>query len=88
MNLKCFLSSSTDSGSLCDSNPNQSGKNSWPELVGVNGEDAAKQIEKENHFVKAFVIFEGTIVIMDFRCDMVWVWINKHRVVSKVPQIG
>ncbi|PON31725.1 Proteinase inhibitor [Parasponia andersonii] len=64
------------------------GKNSWPELVGTNGEDAAEQIEKENTNVDAIVVLEGTGVPEDFRCNRVWVWVNSYGVVTQAPQIG
>ncbi|KAI4313386.1 hypothetical protein L6164_026373 [Bauhinia variegata] len=64
------------------------GKSSWPELLGANGEEAVKKIDKENPYVRAFVILKGTIVTMDYRCDRVRVWINKHGVVVEVPRIG
>lgn len=64
------------------------GKNSWPELLGAKGEDAAKKIEKENHNVDAIVILEGTPVTKDFRCDRVRVWVNTSGIVIEVPRIG
>ncbi|CAN0898335.1 Proteinase inhibitor [Linum grandiflorum] len=64
------------------------GKNSWPELVGRNGDEAATVVERENSRVDAIVVREGTPVNLDFRCDRVWVWINDNRVVTSVPRIG
>ncbi|KAK7278454.1 hypothetical protein RJT34_23483 [Clitoria ternatea] len=64
------------------------GKRSWPELVGVKGKVAEATIERENHFVNAIIVPEGSSVILDFRCDRVWVWVNKHGIVKKVPTIG
>ncbi|EXB81311.1 Proteinase inhibitor [Morus notabilis] len=64
------------------------GKSSWPELLGKNGEEAAKQIEKENKNVDAKVILEGTAVTKDFRCDRVWVWVNNYGTVTEVPRVG
>ncbi|KAH0887072.1 hypothetical protein HID58_063168, partial [Brassica napus] len=45
------------------------GKNSWPELLGTNGDYAASVIERENSRVDAMVILDGTPVTGDFRCD-------------------
>ncbi|PNX89674.1 protease inhibitor, partial [Trifolium pratense] len=36
------------------------GKESWPELVGVEGKVAAATIEKENPSVNAIIVLEGT----------------------------
>ncbi|EXB55550.1 Glu S.griseus protease inhibitor [Morus notabilis] len=65
-----------------------SGKNSWPELVGVQGEVAEKIIEKENPAVDAIIVTEGSVVTADYRCDRVRVWVNNHGIVYKVPTIG
>ncbi|KAK7356630.1 hypothetical protein VNO80_15905 [Phaseolus coccineus] len=64
------------------------GKSSWPELVGVEGKVAEATIEKENPLVNAQIVAEGSSVPFDFRCDRVWVWINKDGIVKQVPQIG
>ncbi|KAK8565321.1 hypothetical protein V6N13_020442 [Hibiscus sabdariffa] len=64
------------------------GKNSWPELVGTNGESAKTTIERENPNVGAIVVRDGTPVITDFRCDRVWVWVNSNGRVVRAPTIG
>ncbi|THU72552.1 hypothetical protein C4D60_Mb04t13350 [Musa balbisiana] len=64
------------------------GKYSWPELLGVEGEKAATIIESENPTVKARIVEDGKVVIQDFRCDRVWVWVDRHGVVARVPHIG
>ncbi|CAN1131470.1 Proteinase inhibitor [Linum perenne] len=64
------------------------GKNSWPELLGRNGDAAAAVVERENRRVDAVVVREGTPVTADFRCDRVRVWVNDDRVVTSVPRIG
>ncbi|CDO99179.1 unnamed protein product [Coffea canephora] len=65
------------------------GKNSWPELVGEDGDKAAAKIEQENQRVKkAIVVDESAIVTTDFRCARVWVFVNKEGKVSVVPKIG
>lgn len=64
------------------------GKNSWPELVGRNGEEAAEIIMRENPKVDAIVVKQGSVVTMDFRCDRVWVWVDKHGNVKLTPHIG
>ncbi|GMI66464.1 hypothetical protein like AT2G38870 [Hibiscus trionum] len=66
------------------------GKNSWPELVGTNGESAKTTIERENPNVGAIVLRDGTSVTGDFRCDRVWVWVNRNGngLVVRAPRIG
>ncbi|KAI3965646.1 hypothetical protein MKX01_010603 [Papaver californicum] len=64
------------------------GKNSWPELVGFDGQIAAARIESENPNVNAMVVQEGFNVITDYRCNRVWVWVNKAGKVTKAPIIG
>ncbi|KAF9686876.1 hypothetical protein SADUNF_Sadunf02G0035300 [Salix dunnii] len=64
------------------------GKNSWPELVRANGEVAAATVERENIYVDAVVLREGTPVTKDFRCNRVRVWVDEQGVVTRVPQIG
>ncbi|KAL4199979.1 hypothetical protein AMTRI_Chr03g54050 [Amborella trichopoda] len=64
------------------------GKSSWPELVGTNGEDAEKTIERENPLVDARIVTEGSSVDLQFRCDRVWVWVNEDGTVTRVPDIG
>ncbi|KAJ0262324.1 putative protease inhibitor [Hirschfeldia incana] len=63
-------------------------KNSWPELVGTNGDYAASVIERENTRVDAIVILDGTPVTADFRCDRVRVRVDTNRIVVKVPTAG
>lgn len=65
------------------------GKSSWPELVGKAGKEAEKIIEKENPLVDAIIVDEGSMVILDFRCDRVWVWVDsKTGIVTRTPFIG
>ncbi|CAK9146379.1 unnamed protein product [Ilex paraguariensis] len=64
------------------------GKGSWPELVGVKGETAVAIIERENPLVTAIIVPEGSSIILDVRCDRVWVWVDKNGIVYLVPKIG
>ncbi|CAH8299624.1 unnamed protein product [Eruca vesicaria subsp. sativa] len=66
------------------------GKTSWPELVGSDGNDAASVIESQNPGVKAVVILDGSPVTGDFRCDRVWVRVDKEvdGIVVQVPTVG
>ncbi|WZZ53711.1 hypothetical protein YC2023_053818 [Brassica napus] len=66
------------------------GKTSWLELVGTNGDYAASVIESQNSRVKAVVILDGSPVTADFRCDRVWVRVDKEveGIVVKTPTVG
>jgi hypothetical protein len=64
------------------------GKDSWPELVGVEGKVAAARIERENPFVHANIVLEGTLVPPYFLCNNVWVWIDIDGIVTEIPKIG
>ena len=63
-------------------------KNAWPELYGVQGEDAVATIERENPSVYAIILFEGSGATLDFRCDRVRVVVNKSGNVVIVPVVG
>ncbi|KAF3456856.1 hypothetical protein FNV43_RR01510 [Rhamnella rubrinervis] len=64
------------------------GKDSWPELVGQQGKVAEEIIERENPLVNAIIVDEGSSVPLDYRCDRVWVWVNKSGTVISTPRIG
>ncbi|TXG72227.1 hypothetical protein EZV62_000806 [Acer yangbiense] len=64
------------------------GKASWPELVGARGVDAASTIERENPFVSAVIVLEGSVVDGQFLCTRVRVWVNTSGDVVDIPKIG
>ncbi|XP_023639590.1 protease inhibitor HPI [Capsella rubella] len=64
------------------------GKNSWPELLGTNGDYAASVIKGENSSLQVTVILVGTWVPDDLRCDRVRVWVDESRTVIKNPIAG
>ncbi|KAK0606710.1 hypothetical protein LWI29_003197 [Acer saccharum] len=63
------------------------GKASWPELVGARGVDAASTIERENPFVSAVIVLEGSVVDAQFLCTRVRVWVNTSGDVVDIPKI-
>jgi hypothetical protein len=63
------------------------GKSSWPELVGTNGEAVVAIIMRENQRVRVGTLKEGLKVTTDFRCDRVRVWVDEHEIVALVPKI-
>ncbi|GMN24139.1 hypothetical protein TIFTF001_040539 [Ficus carica] len=64
------------------------GKSSWPELFGINGEVAAAIIRRENPKVNTAIVKEGMMVTMDYRCDRVRIWVDSCGIVKQTPQIG
>lgn len=52
------------------------------------GKRAEAIIESENQSVNAKIVPEGSFVTADFRCDRVWVWVDKAENVKQVPRIG
>ncbi|CAM8939860.1 hypothetical protein QQ045_001115 [Rhodiola kirilowii] len=64
-----------------------SGKSSWPELLGTQGQAAAATIEMENPSVKAVVVLEGSIVTQEIDCARVRVWVDDSGVVTRIPII-
>ncbi|KAF9682981.1 hypothetical protein SADUNF_Sadunf05G0164600 [Salix dunnii] len=64
------------------------GKSSWPELVGINGEVAAKIIAGENPKVRVSIVEEGMMVTMEISCDRVRVWVDENGIVKDIPEIG
>ena len=54
----------------------------------MQGTVAEATIERENPSVDAIIVEEGSVVPQDFRCDRVWVWVDKNGIVTRVPIIG
>ncbi|MCL7028602.1 hypothetical protein MKW94_005278 [Papaver nudicaule] len=63
------------------------GKSRWPELVGFNGEVAARIIERQNPNVNTIILPEGSATTRDFRCDRVWVFVDEAGRVVQTPII-
>ncbi|KAJ6736211.1 SERINE PROTEASE INHIBITOR POTATO INHIBITOR I-TYPE FAMILY PROTEIN [Salix viminalis] len=72
---------------MTDVCPADNGKSSWPELVGINGEVAAKIIASENPKVRVSIVEEGMLVSMEISCDRVRVWVDKNGIVKDIPEI-
>ncbi|KAI3473839.1 hypothetical protein Pfo_027996 [Paulownia fortunei] len=64
------------------------GKASWPELLGLPGNEAVTTFEKGESLVTAIILPPGTVPIADFRCDRVWVYVDGNDNVRRVPSIG
>lgn len=67
------------------------GKTSWPELLGVQKEEAQATVERENPYVTDVeVVLEGTIVPADLVpvCTRVRIWVDENGTVTRVPVVG
>ena len=62
-------------------------KNSWPEVVGLNKEEAKKVIESEFEG-DVLLVQEGSIVTRDFRTNRIRIFYNTEDIVDKAPKIG
>ncbi|KAL1191317.1 Glu S.griseus protease inhibitor [Cardamine amara subsp. amara] len=65
-----------------------SGKSSWPELMGTKGEYAKEVIERENPKMKAVIILQGTIMLAVIIPTRVIVWVNDCGIVVVTPVNG
>lgn len=54
----------------------------------MNGKVAARIVARENPEVSVQIVKEGMMVTMDYRCDRVRIWVDKHDIVKQTPQIG
>ncbi|KAF3788995.1 Wound-induced proteinase inhibitor 1 [Nymphaea thermarum] len=65
------------------------GKESWPELVGMDGQVAPPIIKAQNPYVTDVpIVKEGTIVILNFLCNRVRVWVKPNGTIYQPPTIG
>jgi len=60
----------------------------WPELVGMNGDEAVDIIKQETGYNQVFIITDGSKVSRDLRYDRVCVFVDKNGKVSHVPRTG
>ncbi|OMO49603.1 Proteinase inhibitor I13, potato inhibitor I [Corchorus olitorius] len=65
-------------------------KTSWPELVGEEGEIARATIETEVPWIEVVIVSEGAApdIPLDYRCDRVWIWLNRRGIVTTVPLVA
>ncbi|OVA09477.1 Proteinase inhibitor I13 [Macleaya cordata] len=76
-------------GSACQGfYPPDAKKYEWPELVGVQGEVAKAQIERDNPYVNVFVIRVGSVVVHNICCNRVWVYVDDNHIVVRPPKVG
>jgi hypothetical protein len=61
---------------------------SWPELVGMPGEDVKLYLEDLDPLLRVYLVPLGSLVTMDYREDRVWVYVNEDGIVMATPKIG
>ncbi|KAL2927247.1 Glu S.griseus protease inhibitor, partial [Bienertia sinuspersici] len=64
------------------------GKQTWPELVGKDGEYAKDVVEKENPGVKGVIRNVKGYHAPDFFCTRVIILVNDAGIVVQAPVIG
>ncbi|XP_031473552.1 inhibitor of trypsin and hageman factor-like [Nymphaea colorata] len=65
------------------------GKESWPELAGMDGQVAPPIIKAQNPYVTDVpIVKEGTVVILNFLCNRVRVWVKPNGTIYEPPTIG
>lgn len=60
----------------------------WPQVVGISGEDAKKKIEAENPYLKVLIMSENSIFTADYNVKRVRVFVDSNGKVAKTPIIG
>jgi len=63
-------------------------KESWPELVGLTGEEAKDKIKKERPELEVQILPELGPTTMDFRTDRVRIFVNGQNKVAHAPNCG
>jgi len=63
-------------------------KKEWPELVGVNGEEAKKIIQTEDPNLLVPVIPCGSCITMNYNNNRVMLFVDKNGNVVSAPRIG
>ncbi len=61
---------------------------SFPELVGLTGEEAKADLERKYPNLNVFVVPDGSPVTMDYREDRVRIFVNEEGKVGYPPHIG
>ena len=64
------------------------GKTSWPELVGISGEDAKARLESEAPDKDIFMVPSDSMVTMDYRKDRIRIFVDKNGNVERPPRLG
>ncbi|KAI3460239.1 hypothetical protein Pfo_016902 [Paulownia fortunei] len=60
----------------------------WPNLLGMDAEEAKAIILKDNPVVRVVFLHKGDATTFDFCCNRVWLWIDENNRVFRVPKVG
>ncbi|KAF8015731.1 hypothetical protein BT93_H1302 [Corymbia citriodora subsp. variegata] len=63
-------------------------KSNWPELVGVDGNNAKEIIENENRRATGVILPQGTAYSLDICCNRVFIWVDDKGNTVEVPMLG
>lgn len=67
----------------------EAGKQKWPEVNGIDVDQAVELIKTENSALKVQKVKEGSMVTRDFNLNRVRVWYDeKTNKVKGVPKTG
>lgn len=61
---------------------------SWPDLVGLTGEEAKKRILSQQPELKVHILEPGSCYTADFRKDRVRIHVDEQGKVQNPPRIG
>ncbi len=61
---------------------------SWPQLVGLSGEEAKRIIEDEGNGYTVVIVPPGGVTTKDLRDDRVFLFVNDEGFVERVPRPG
>eukprot|EP01018_Ginkgo_biloba_P040759 Gb_21129 [translate_table: standard] len=67
---------------------NTAGRKSWPEVVGMSGEDAKKKIEAEHPGLTVQILSEHSFFTADYNVKRVRIFVDSNGIVTKAPMIG
>jgi hypothetical protein len=67
---------------------NSDSTTSWPELVGMPGEDAKAYLKDLDPSLRVYLVPPGGLVTQDYREDRVWVYVDEDGLVMATPAIG
>jgi len=68
--------------------PEQPDKKSWPELKGMDVDEAKTIIQQERPDLNVIVVQVGDYVTFDYDTQRVWLWVNKDGLVDQMPKVG
>jgi len=76
---------------LCPSEPERPGEpqvRRWPDLVGLTSGEAKQFFEANHPELNVKIVQVGDPVIMNYRTDRVWLYVDENDMVATVPSIG